>query len=138
MRDWYDWEAWGEGGYRLPRFGPDGEENSTAHIDRERVRAVVVKRRPDGRVLFVQHVDPSKGERLIAFARVYVTCGKGEFRVFVVGWQRTVGGRNVKVLNYILPDGTVHSSSNDDLPAINLIGLMAVNRPKEDKLCQSA
>ena len=127
--NWHTWEAFGGDDYHLGRFDKDGNDVSVDQIDRQRVRAVVVRHLADGRTLFVQHIDPEKGERLIAFARVYIKYGGGQFRVFVVGWQRTVGGRNVKILNYVLPDGTVHSSSSDELPVIDVIGLRAVNQP---------
>jgi len=127
--NWHTWEAFGERDYHLGRFDKDENEVSVDQIDRQRVRAVVVRHLADGRTLFVQHIDPEKGERLIAFARVYIKYGGGQLRVVVVGWQRTVGGRNVKVLNYILPDGTVHSSSSDELAVIDVIGLRAVNQP---------
>jgi len=63
-------------------------------------------------------INLNKDKRLIYFERT-VGSLSGEFDpflVYLVGYQMTVGGKNIKVINYIYPNG--HIETTDEEPEL--------------------
>jgi hypothetical protein len=56
------------------------------------------------------------GKRWIVFSKVIGQIGsstKGkQIRIYAIGWQATVGGRNVKSISWVYPDGGVEMSDD--------------------------
>ena len=73
---------------------------------------------PAGRMLACT---PGKDRRIILFQRGYINPIKGMARPFIyaLGWQATINGRNVKSIDFLMPDGSVHNHFNHDFPDIN-------------------
>lgn len=52
------------------------------------------------------HLRP--GRRWVCFSRVFKDTGSSrQVRLYCIGWQETVNGKNVKFLNWIYPGGAV-------------------------------
>lgn len=63
---------------------------------------------------------PGDGRRIILFQRGYINPIIGMSRPFIyaLGWQTTINGRNIKSIDFLMPDGTVHNHFNYDFPDI--------------------
>ena len=100
-------------------FGEHGDiEHSTGQIDKAVVSEIHLVPLVEGLPVHVIEIHPPD-ERLIAFARRSVVVNEGgstlgSNTVWVMGWQRTDGGRNHKTFMLIYPNGSVRVSSQDD------------------------
>lgn len=109
------WIARYNDGEILPQYNEDGSENKYADIDRGRLTEFALVDNSNEPV-FALHLDP--GQRLIYRRRVEMRTGVGEFTVYLVGWQMTVGGQNIQSIAYISEDKQIHMAGawRDDHP----------------------
>lgn len=57
-----------------------------------------------------------EGRRWIVFSRVFGRMGQeARIRLYAIGWQATVKGRNVRSINWIYPNGTVENAIDPSL-----------------------
>lgn len=94
----------------LSQVGDDGSRHTYGDIDRARLVAFDLWR--DGALLVrVDMRGDSNGEvgekRLIWRMRNWLRGDGGHDRVHLVGWQRTVKGRNVQAICYVFDNGAV-------------------------------
>jgi hypothetical protein len=52
------------------------------------------------------------GQRWVLFSRVYgqVTGGQ-QVRLYCIGWQQTIGGKSVKALTWVYPNGVIENGN---------------------------
>jgi len=79
-------------------------------IDRERLMAFDIREKGTERLILRIYLGGDK--RLIWRERNYIQTNRaGETvkreRIHLVGWQRTVGGRNVQAIAFVYPDGHI-------------------------------
>ncbi len=87
----------------LPQHPKEGGENKYGDIDRERlVQFVVLTLEDNPRTMLVIHI-PKDG-RLIYRQRVEKVAGVGETRVWIVGSQTNIAGRNSQYVAAIFED----------------------------------
>jgi len=126
------WKAIYKDGTSLCQFEENGTENKYPDIDRYKltafeIRKAAVGEQPD-RLLFKMFIEP--GRRLIYRRRVLerMRFGKAEPElvkreiVYLVGWQATIGGRNVQDIAYVFPDGHVELAGKWREAPYNAIG----------------
>lgn len=103
----YDWVAVYEDGSTLEQYNEDGSENRYADIQRKRVTEFHLRSRTQNRTLLA--VEITAEDRLIYRRRNSMNGVSGEknWTIFMVGWQKTLGGRNVQSINWIFPDGSI-------------------------------
>ena len=114
------WKAVYKDGTSLTQFEEDGKENKYPDINRSKLVAFEIRKagiedKPD-KLLFKLFLDP--GRRLIYRRRLLdkMKFGKAnpEFVsreiIYLVGWQATIGGRNVQDIAYVFEDGHVELS----------------------------
>lgn len=91
----------------LPQYKEDGTENAYSDIDRENLSEFHVIDAEDGNNT-VYALALEEGDRLI-YRKRHMTSGSGEQlgHIFMVGWQKTVGGENVQSIGWIFPNGSV-------------------------------
>ena len=91
----------------LDQVGEDGKENGYGDIDRARLTEFRILDSDTKDPIFVMSLDSD--QRLIYRRRVNMSGVTGEIMwvVYLVGWQKTVGGVNVQSLNWIMPDGSI-------------------------------
>lgn len=73
-----------------------------------------------GSPLPIVSIDLTGDRRWILFSRVYGqlnvgTGGQKQVRVYCIGWQTTVGDENVKLLNWVYPNGVVEAADEATL-----------------------
>lgn len=114
MRD-LKWKAHYHNGETLSQYNEDGSENGYHDIDRSRLSHFVLYENEKA----VFSVRLHKGQRLIYRRRSFIQ-GTGNLVavVYLVGWQMTHKGKNIKAINYIHGDGTVEL--DDDRNDLNL------------------
>lgn len=88
----YNWRAIYKDGTSLPQYNVDGSENKYADIDRTKICAFEFYK--DGKLILVLDIAP--GARLIYRKRVEQSSGGESLNVYLIGWQKTVEGRNVQ------------------------------------------
>jgi hypothetical protein len=101
------WKAIYKDDTSLPQYNGDGTENHYQDIDRWKlVRFELHKNNIPFYALYLH-----RGQRLIYRMRVFKPLNKPDVIVYMVGWQETIetknGSRNITVINYIHPDGSV-------------------------------
>lgn len=77
-------------------------------IDRQRLQAFEIREKDTQNLVYRVWLGGDK--RLIWRERVYIQRVGGnqyELRIHLVGWQRTVEGRNVQAIAFIFPDGHI-------------------------------
>ena len=78
----------------------------------------------NGRITVINDEGPNfsvntRGHRWVMFYRKFHRFNdpeghNGEVRLLCVGWQSTIGGKNVKALNWIYPNGTIEASEEPE------------------------
>ena len=61
---------------------------------------------PKGKMPLVT-VQLGNGKRWIVFSRVYGRLPGGQVRLYCIGWQMTVNGKNIKSLIWVYPNGNI-------------------------------
>lgn len=102
------WVARYTDGSELPQYNGDGSENKYADIDRTRLQTFGLFD-DRARLVIAVHFD-EPGKRLIYRRRIEQRSGFDPVTVCLVGWQQTVAGHNVQSIQYVFPDGTIHSA----------------------------
>ena len=97
----YNWVAMYADDERFPQYLPDGTEQRYAGIDRSRVVAFSLFRDEE----LVVSVKIPEGARLVWRRRVERKVGSaGERALHLLGWQRTVAGRNEQCIACVFED----------------------------------
>ncbi len=135
MRDLWHWLAVYRDDTTLPEYDGDGRGHGFHEIDQSRLACfLLLPQRPHlaSAVVRLCHADgSSNGSRLIFFRRRdHAIAMSGPHAgqpvgppttLHVIGYQRTVAGRNVQALTFLFPDGSVLVSDDqavtDDLTA---------------------
>jgi len=109
------WKAHYHDGEILSQFSPDGSENGYHDIDRNRLSHFALYENEKA----VFSVRLHDGQRLI-YRRRSIMQGSGNLVgvVYLVGWQMTYKGKNIKAINYVYGDGAVEL--DDDRSDLNL------------------
>lgn len=100
----YEWVAFYRDGSSIRQI-EKGKENKWADIDKPNVEIFCVVKTDGSGVALAVHIE--EGERLIYRQRVRRAAGKPEIRVWMVGTQKTVNGKNVQKIAFVFPDGHV-------------------------------
>jgi hypothetical protein len=103
----YNWVAVYSDGSRFPQYNEDGSDNRYQDIDRERLVIFEFWKTTYEKVLdgsgnpkfnatrrLLIACDLSTGARLIYRRRVEQVCGGNSLAVYLIGWQRTIEGKN--------------------------------------------
>lgn len=99
------WKAIYSDGTSLSQFDDDGQSVSSEHIDRSKLVSLVLL---DGiRPVLVQNFDP--GQRLIYRHRKEQSTNGRTASVYLVGWQETIGDRNIQHISVVFDDGHVEN-----------------------------
>ena len=98
----------------------DGSSFGYTDIDREKLSAFALFR--DDKKIIKLHLDED-GKRLIWRKREYKRPGKSTNTIHLLGWQKTVNGKNVQSIAYVFDDGH-----------IELAGRFKENHPIFDKV----
>ena len=106
------WKAFYKDGQVLEKLNSDGSKNSYEDIDRNRLSHFVLY---DGeRAVFAVYL--REGQRLIYRQRNWVKNGEKIGLIYLVGWHMNIGGKNIKSIAYVCPDGYVElDDDRDDL-----------------------
>lgn len=121
MTDAWTWIACYDDGSSLMEIEPDGTEHGFAEVDLARLSAFVLNPMRDGLPAPIVKIDRASGQRPIFFRRRTIALdpalGTEEKRstITVLGWQKTVEGKNVKSFVALYEDGSVLISDRDDL-----------------------
>lgn len=100
----------------LMQFNADGSENKYTDIDRDRLThfSIVEGDKP---ILVVEFERPT--QKLIYRKRTIITLSGSSAVIYLVGWHENIGGKSIKVVNYIYPDGRILlAGAKDDLELI--------------------
>lgn len=126
LRNWsadlYTWRVTYDDTTVFNEIDETGAEHGFAEVDLTRVHTVAWLPDHSGLQPIVVQIDPATGQRPILFRRrvLSINPGSGEELdrscVHVLGWQRTINGRNVASYTFILPDGSILLS--DDYQAV--------------------
>lgn len=108
------WKAYYKDGSDLSQYNADGSENKYKNIDRESLSHFVLFEGKDVRFACYLHKD----QRLIFRRRTYLR-GDEKAVIYLVGWQMTVGGRNIKSIAYITPTHVETDNDRNDLELLN-------------------
>lgn len=104
----YQWLAIYNDNTALPQYPKEGVENKYVNIRRDKLeKFVVLTREANPRVILVAHV-PSGG-RLIYRQRVEKRIGSPDVRVWIVGCQTTIDGKNNQYISAIFEDGHIET-----------------------------
>ena len=93
------WKAVYSDGTFLFQHNEDGTENKYYDIDRKKLIAFEVYK--DKNLILLRHLEP--GQRLIFRQRCAFSTKGDEIRVFLVGWQQTINGKNIQEIAYVFP-----------------------------------
>jgi hypothetical protein len=91
----------------LPQYNPDGSENAYSDIDRENISEFhIIDPGMGNRTVYALALE--EGDRLI-FRKRHMTSGSGENigTIYMIGWQKNIGGENVQSIGWIFPDGSI-------------------------------
>ena len=108
--DFY-WKAIYDDGTELKQYKVDGSKNKYPDINRDRLAKFVLCQVNSDEPTVVVHI--TEGMRLVCRQRVALTFGstdlavKNTVRVWLVGWQKLVEGRNVQTVMAVFPDGHI-------------------------------
>ena len=102
----------------LAQFNNDGSENQYKDIDRNRLTHFAMLNEANKPILIVEMERPT--QKLIYRRRTFTDLvGKVKGVVFLVGWHENIGGKSIKVINYIYPNGKiVLAGAKDDLELV--------------------
>ena len=102
----------------LAQFNKDGSENLYKDIDRNRLTHFAMLNGDNKPILVVEMERPT--QKLIYRRRTFIDLvGKVKGVVFLVGWHENIGGKSIKVINYIYPNGKiVLAGAKDDLELV--------------------
>ena len=85
---------------------PGWMESNKEYLERATHISLVPKNGIVNMPTVVVKLDGTK--RWVAFSRIYRQASSSlSVRLYTIGWQDTISGKNVKSLNWIYPDGTV-------------------------------
>lgn len=89
------------------QFNEDDTENKYMDIDRKKLIEFHILDRGTGKTVFALALEPE--QRLIFRRRNSLNASTGDMNwtIYLVGWQQTVGGKNIQSLNWIFPDGSI-------------------------------
>jgi hypothetical protein len=104
----------------LSQYNEDGTENKYEDIDRNRLTHFAMLNEDNKPILVVEIERPT--QKLIYRRRTFIDlAGKIKGVVYLVGWHENIGGKSIKVINYIYPNGKiVLAGAKDDLELIGL------------------
>ena len=88
----YNWVSVYNDNTRLPQFNEDGSENKYQDIDRGKLSSFEFYK--DGKIILVCDIAP--GARLIYRKRVEQSSSGEQLNVYLIGWQKTIEGKNVQ------------------------------------------
>jgi len=98
------WKAHYNDGTILPQYNEDGTENGYHSIERNRLSHFVLYDEND-KAVFSVRLNPD--QRLIYRRRTAMRGSVAQGLVYLVGWQMTIKGKNIKSIAYIFDDGAV-------------------------------
>ena len=105
MGEFY-WRAIYYDGSEADQYGPEGDAVARGYedIDRSHLMAFEIRDRETDRLIHRVYMGGDK--RLIWRRRVYKKItGEPDVVIHLVGWQRTVQGKNVQAITFVFPDG---------------------------------
>jgi hypothetical protein len=117
--DAYLWRALydNEGNEVLDEHEIDGTPHTFAEVDQARLLAFVLIPNREGLASHAVHLQPE--QRLIFFRRARVDntgpCAGLVRKAHVIGWQQTIGGRNVKSMIAVFDNGACLLTSDEAL-----------------------
>ncbi len=120
MSDVFTWIACYDDGSSLMEIESDGTEHGFAEVDLDRLSAFVLNPMREGLPSPVVKIDRAGGQRPIFFRRRSIALDPethGEANrstITVLGWQKTVEGKNVKSFAALYEDGSVLISDRDE------------------------
>jgi hypothetical protein len=102
----------------LAQFNSDGSENRYEDIDRNRLTHFAMLNGENKPILVVEIERPT--QKLIYRRRTFLDLvGNVKGVVFLVGWHENIGGKSIKAINYIYPNGKiVLAGAKDDLELV--------------------
>lgn len=102
----------------LAQFNSDGSENRYEDIDRNRLTHFAMLNEDNKPILVVEIERPT--QKLIYRRRTFIDLlGNIKGVVFLVGWHENIGGKSIKAINYIYPNGKiVLAGAKDDLELV--------------------
>lgn len=102
----------------LTQFNEDGSENRYEDIDRNRLTHFAMLNENNKPILVVEIERPT--QKLIFRRRTFIDLvGKIKGIIFLVGWHENIGGKSIKAINYIYPNGKiVLAGAKDDLELV--------------------
>lgn len=102
----------------LAQFNEDGSENRYEDIDRNRLTHFAMLNGDNKPILVVEMERIT--QKLIYRRRTFIDLvGKVKGVVYLVGWHENIGGKSIKVINYIYPNGkVVLAGAKDDLELV--------------------
>jgi hypothetical protein len=97
----------------LSQYNEDGTENRYFDIDRNRLTHFAILDE-DKAVLVIEFERPT--QQLIFRRRHHINLAGNHAEIYLVGWHENIHGTNIKVINYIYPDGKiVLAGAKDDV-----------------------
>jgi hypothetical protein len=118
LREYYKWELELDDG-RVVNQSPDGEKEQfkfhhrNPDFEKIRVFKLIPKHKDSGLREFKMGVPD--GATLIYFRRTIANTGNlfPKFQVNMVGWQIEIGGKKVKQITYLYPDGRIENNYDE-------------------------
>jgi len=112
--DVYTWVAFYQDGTSLREFDETGQDHGFGEVDLDRLGAFALLPTVPGLSAAQVLIDPASGQRPIFFRR---RIGRAEphpdrarpnhLTLHFLGWQKTVGGQNVRAATAYWPDGSM-------------------------------
>ncbi|MCP6727577.1 MAG: hypothetical protein KJI69_06215 [Patescibacteria group bacterium] len=87
----------------LNQYNEDGSVNKYTDIDRSKLHSFELHK---GEQLIFRLI-LEEGQRLIFRRRVAQNLKGDKFVVYLVGWQKTIGGENIQSISYVFEDGHI-------------------------------
>lgn len=107
-REHHTWQAEYSNGSILNQYNDDGSKNSYRQIERKGLKTFSLLSVESGETTVTIELSPKK--RLIWRMRTAKNLYNGtEIRVYIVGWQQKVRGRNEQEIHCVFPDGRVET-----------------------------
>lgn len=122
------WKVVYKDGKEFSQYNANGSENLYKDINRKNIQRVVLCQVNNGKEVYVLHFT-RPGQRLILRRKTERAFGstptggidinqpKGIIVVWLIGMQWNVGGRNVKKLAWVFPDGRIEEGDDFVIPS---------------------
>jgi hypothetical protein len=103
----FNWRAIYNDNTFLNQYRKDGTANGYGNIDRTKLKSFEMYNTKDNKSILKLDLEP--GQRLIARRRTWQDLNTNEIigYVWLIGWQKTINGKNKQTVYHILPDGKI-------------------------------